>query len=72
MAPRTSSCRRWNSCNAEAPWYRLGLPSRLVNPACNCFSGLLRDLELNRALGFLLHHDGTGSDALTVADVTHA
>lgn len=40
-----------------------------LNPGCNGSSGLIRDLELHRSFGLLLHHNRTRGDAVSMADV---
>lgn len=45
---------------------RFGYPFGNGNP------GRLGDLELHRAVGLLLHHDGAGGDPAALDDVTNA
>jgi len=50
----------------------LGPEGRMTNPGEDRFAGRLRDLKLNRPLGFLLHGDRARSDPITVGDITDA
>jgi hypothetical protein len=48
------------------------LKPRPLHPSPNGFARLLRDLGLNRPLGFLLHDDGARGYWFTLRDISKA
>ena len=57
--------------NATRKQKVVGPQPRLLYPLLHCVASRLRDLGLHRSLGFVLHHDRTRCNLITVADVAH-
>ena len=49
----------------------IGFQCRLLDPSLQGLPGDCRDLELHRALGLVLHDDGSGGHLITMGHITH-